>query len=501
MSLALRPESLLAGELPAAPELLAQAVARSASAPRAESGARRALALDALRGCFLLLMTLGFSIADGVYPAWMYHRQEPPPAHAFAELAGLTWRDLAYPAFLFTLAAAIPISFGLRIARGAGLAEIARASLRRWFLLFSFALIVAHSSGYWIGEYSRLSQTLSLSGFALLCLIFTRRPARLDPRVFRALRIAGWTAAVAYLAFTPQLYGKHFELARHDEILAELAFASLVSIWIWYATRRDLPLRAAILAAVVALSLGAQAEGWISTFWWGSPLPQLFEFSFLKLLCVLIPGTYAGDRLVAWMRAPRSGAPESAHWSERRVFALAALCGAAAPVLVLGLYLREVFATALAIFALCAAALALVRAPGSEDERLLRDLCRWGVLWLVLGMLLEPFEGGIKKVPGTLSYYFTLAGNAAWLLCALVAVVDVQGRQRGVRWLVDVGQNPLVAYVIFTLCLDPLIDWIPGMGDFLRGSPEELLVRSLLSVALVAGLVRELTRRQLFWRA
>jgi predicted acyltransferase len=470
----------------------------SAVAPPAE-GPRRALALDALRGLFLLLMTFGFSIADGVYPAWMYHRQEPPPAHAFAEIAGLTWRDLAYPAFLFTMAAAIPITFGRRIARGAGLAEIARASARRWSLLFVFALIVAHSSGYWIGEYSALSQALSLAGFALLCLLFTRPPARLDPRLFRGLRLLGWGAALAFLALGPHLYGKRFDLGRRDEILAELAFASLVSIWVWYATRRDRPLRAALLAAAVALALGASAEGWVANLWWGSPVPAVFEVAHLELLCVLIPGIFAGERLAEWLGTTPLPAP--AHWSRTRVQALVASCALVSPLLVLGLYSREVFATALASFALGALVLWLVRAPGSEAERVLRDLIRAGVLWLVLGMLLEPFQGGIKKVPGTLSYYFALAGNTALLLAALFALAELLGVRRGLATLVEIGQNPLLAYVIFTLFLDPLLDLLPGMSGFLRGSPAELLVRSLLSVLLVAGLVRELTRRGLFWRA
>jgi predicted acyltransferase len=462
---------------------------------------RRVDALDALRGLFLLSMTLGFSIAEGVYPAWMYHRQEPPPTHAFAEIAGLTWRDLAYPAFLFTMAAAIPISFGLRVARGAGLAALARASLRRWFLLFCFALIVAHSSGYWIGEYSRLSRTLSLVGFGLLCLIFTRRPERMDPRVLRALRALGWLGALAFLAFTPALYGQQFALERRDEILAELAFGSFVSIWIWYGTRREPLLRVALLGLVVALTLGATAEGWVAQLWWSSPVPAVFEFSHLELLCVLIPGLFAGDRLFRWMHlTPGEGASAPA-WGAHRVAALALCCALASPILVVGLYQRRTLATALAIFALCAVVLAFVREPAHEDERLLRDLCRWGALLLAAGMLLEPFQGGIKKVPATLSYYFALAGNSAWLLAALVALTGRLGLRQRLAWLVEVGQNPLIAYVLLTLFLEPALDFIPGMGDFLRGSPAELLVRSLLSLALVAGIVRELTRRRLYWRA
>jgi predicted acyltransferase len=460
---------------------------------------RRALALDALRGLFLLLMTFGFSVIEGIYPAWMYHRQEPPPAHAWVEIAGLTWRDLTYPAFLFTMAAALPITFGLRIARGAGLRALAWAALRRWFLLFFFALMVAHSSGYWIHEYSPLSRSLSLTGFCLLALIFTRPRADWNPRFASALRGFGWLLSVAYLALSPWLYDASFDLARHDEILAELGFASFAGVCIWYATRRDRMLRLAILAGIAALSLSAQVDSWIADLWWASPVPWLFEGSFVEILIVVLPGTLAGDWIVEWMCAAASSAP--ARWSRVRCAALAGLGGCFGPVLVVGLYQRWVLATALVVLALCGVALALVREPSSDTERLVRDLCRSGALWLVLGMLLEPLEGGIKKVPGTLAYYFTTLGHTLMLLTSLFALSELLGKKAWVRTLVEIGQNPLVGYVLFTLCLEQLVDLIPGMDEILSGSPAQLLVRSAIYVVAFVLIVRELTRREIFWRA
>jgi hypothetical protein len=330
-------------------------------------------------------------------------------------------------------------------------------------------------------------------------LIFTRPRPDWSQRLWKLARGVGWIAAVAFLALTPHLYGSSFDPAQHDEILAELAFASFVGIGIWYATRANLPVRLALLAGVAALSLSAQADGWIGTLWWGSPQPWLVDFSHLKLLTVVIPGTIAGDLLVAWMRAP--AALESARWSAPRAGAIAALGASFAPVLVVGLYNRWVFATALAVFALCGVELALAREPGSDSERLVRDLCRWGALWLVLGMLLEPFEGGIKKVPGTLGYYFSTVGNTLMLLGSLCALAELLGQRRWLRPLIEIGQNPLLAYVIFTLFLEQILDLIPGMDELLVGSPTQLMLRSLLSVGLVALLVRELTRQRVFWRA
>ena len=66
---------------------------------------KRNESLDALRGFAILTMVLSGSIAYGdVMPAWMYHAQVPPPHHKFMPtLAGITWVDVVFPFFLFTM--------------------------------------------------------------------------------------------------------------------------------------------------------------------------------------------------------------------------------------------------------------------------------------------------------------------------------------------------------------------------------------------------------------
>ena len=82
-----------------------------------ETGSPRMIALDALRGIAILMMTLSGVIPfDKPLPAWMYHAQEPPPTHDFnPNLPGLTWVDLVFPIFLFCMGAAIPIALSRRI--------------------------------------------------------------------------------------------------------------------------------------------------------------------------------------------------------------------------------------------------------------------------------------------------------------------------------------------------------------------------------------------------
>jgi hypothetical protein len=69
------------GLSPAPPELAAPA------------SSRRAFSLDALRGFFLVTMTMGFTVgADKFWPLWMFHRQEPWGAETPLDVAAIVNR-------------------------------------------------------------------------------------------------------------------------------------------------------------------------------------------------------------------------------------------------------------------------------------------------------------------------------------------------------------------------------------------------------------------------
>lgn len=459
--------------------------------------ALRARSLDALRGLFLVVMTLGFTIHGRLFPDWMYHRQFPPPGD-FVAMAGLTWRDLAYAAFLFTMAAALPITLSRRIAKGETEVSIFIAIIRRFLLLFLFALLIGHSNTFFIG-YTQVGRVLALVGFAIMFVAFTRQPPGWDESRFRLLNRAGWTAAIAFLLLSPQLYGSTFSPERRDDIIAGLAFAALSGSLIWYVTRNHLNARLAILAAVVALHLGSRSEGWIQQWWWTSPFPWLMRPSSLGLLAVVIPGTIAGDLLLRWMRTPREQ-PGTGGWSSFRLLTLTLICAATVPVAVIGLYNRWVLATTQVMAALCIAGAVLTFRPRSASERLIRELFIWGAAWLLLGLLLDPAEEGIRKVPETLSYYFTVTGLTTMLLVALVVLVDVMRSWQWASPLIAVGQNPMLAYVLYTVFLNSLLELIGPLRGVLRGSPGEAMLRSVIVVAVVVLIVQAFTKRRVFWR-
>jgi hypothetical protein len=297
------------------------------------------------------------------------------------------------------------------------------------------------------------------------------------------------------------LYGKHFTATRIDDIIWELAFAATTGWIIWYFTRHSIPARLVILAAVVVTFLLSHNEGRISEFWYSSPLPWLWSNSSLVLLCVVIPGTIAGDLVLRWMDTPEPADSEQTGWSPAHKAALLFLAVVATPILVVGMYNRWHAATTIALLAVGVSAIGLSWRTNNATEKLVRDLFIWGTLWLMVGMAFEPLWGGIRKVPDNLSYYFSMAGASIMMLLAATIVIELFKAPRALKLFTDVGQNPMLCYILFTIFLNSVFELIPPMRNFLLGSPGLSLVRTALTVVLVALITREFTRRKIFWRA
>jgi predicted acyltransferase len=461
---------------------------------------RRAFSLDALRGLFLLAMTVGFTIRGDFFPLWMYHRQFPPPDYSLVPVAGLGWRDITYVAFLFTMAAALPLTLSRLIARGEQDVGIIFKAVKRYGLLLIFALLIGHSNTYFTG-YTQATRALGILGFVIMALVFTRRREDWNPSVFRAINVTGWVMAIAFLALSPVVYGQAFSFTRIDDVIAGLAFAALAGSVVWYLTRDNLVARLLVLGAAVALYLGARDPGWVQQLWYSSPIPWALSASRLSLLCIVIPGTIAGDVILRWTRAGTStDESRQAGWGTPRTLGLVMLSLAFIPLVLIGLYNRASLPTTQIAAGLVAGGMFLTWRPASQVETMLQTLFRWGAVWLLLGLFLEPFEGGIKKVPETLSYFFTATGLTVMLLVALTATVDALGGRKLVQPLIDIGHNPMLCYVLFTVLLNSVFEMIEPMRGLLRGSPAEALARTGLETLLVVAIVVFMTRRRIFWR-
>ena len=177
---------------------------------------RRNESLDALRGFAILTMVLSGSIVFGdVLPAWMYHAQVPPPMHQFnPEIKGITWEDLVFPFFLFSMGAAMPLSLQKHVTANASFLIIAGVALKRFLLLAFFALFTQHMKAWVIAdEPGQTAYLLSLLAFLLLFFqLYDHKPQK-HKKLFIALKGASFGIAILLLMTLPFNTGKGFSFS------------------------------------------------------------------------------------------------------------------------------------------------------------------------------------------------------------------------------------------------------------------------------------------------
>lgn len=466
---------------------------------------QRALSLDALRGLSILLMLFASSIPFGVYlPSWMYHAQEPPPTNMFnPHLPGITWVDLVFPFFLFTMGAAIPLALSRRLKNGTSPWRVIPAVVWRYVLLVAFALYVAQIRPQVISNNPDWRVwLLSLLGFALLFPIWAKLPGTWSKTTRYSIRVLGWAAAAVLMASMRFPDGTGFSLSRGDIIILVLANVALFGGVIWLFTRDRLFIRLGIMGLLIAMRLSATTAGWIHAVWNYSPFPWAYHFLFLQYLLIAIPGTIVGDQILKWMNPAAEDAAAVRNWNLSRLASMSVVMIAINVVVVVGLKAQWVLGTTIVALLLCVVGWQLVKEAGSPTEVLLRTFYRWGVYWLLLGLLFEPYEGGIKKDPSTISYYFVTSGLAIFVLIALMISVDMLKQRKGFRFLIDSGQNPMVAYAGINSLILPLLA-LTRLNDLLQiltPTPWLGVLRGAFITYLIALATTLFTKRKIFLR-
>ncbi|MGB8687173.1 MAG: DUF5009 domain-containing protein [Microcoleus sp.] len=467
---------------------------------------KRADALDALRGLAVLAMVLSGTIARKTLPAWMYHAQEPPPIHAFnPKLAGLTWVDLVFPFFLFAMGAAIPLALSRRIAKGWDIKKVIGSILQRGFLLGSFAIFLQHIRPTVIdpNEPGPHKWWLGICGFLILFFMFVRWPTKKFSWWRTAITVAAWSAGIGFVSRIKYPNGIGFDVNRSDIILIVLANMAVFGSIIWLFTRSNTWLRVGFLGFVFAMRLASHTDGWIKLIWSASPAPWIFQFDYWKYLFILIPGTIVGDLLGRWIQYYSPEEARNSNWKSLRYFSIMILMLAVNLVLLVGLQARLVWQTSLVTFVLCLCGLVLLRNPGNVTENLLNRLYKWGFYWLVLGLLFEPYEGGIKKDSATMSYFFVTTGMAIFMLIGLTIIIEVFQKRWWLQLFIDNGVNPMIGYVGFANIVWPILvlnKWEPVIIEMTSTDPFMGFLRGFGYTAIVALIVVVFTRFKLFLR-
>ena len=474
-------------------------------AERTPAGAPRALALDAFRGFAILAMVVSWIIPEGVLPAWMYHAQTPPPLHKFnPNLPGITWVDLVFPFFLFSMGAAIPLALSRRLEQGLPRWKIVIQMLTRGLLLAGFAMYIAHIRPLTIDpKPTRETWLVALLGFVLLFPILVRLPSAWKLWIRAGVRAAGWGGAILLLGLLRYPDGSGFSIARSDIIIMLLASMAVFGSLLWLLSRTNILLRLGFLGILFGLRLAAPLAGWVGWLYAKAQVPHFYELGHLQLLFIVLPGTIVGDLILSWMRSPERNTADRAGWSFPRLAGIGVLMAGFVLLMLVGLKARWLWQTALAAFGMCGLGWWLVSRPTTVTERLVRDFFIWGVYWLLLGLMLEPYEGGIKKDPATMSYYFVTTGLAIFLLVGFTILIDVWRKRRWLQLLIDNGQNPLMAYagaqnlVGAMLGVAGLVGVLETIG---RNNPGVGVVIVILYALALAAVVAVFTRRKIFWR-
>ena len=264
----------------------------------------RAHALDALRGYAIITMVLSAMEAFSVLPRWMYHAQVPPPDHVFdPTIYGITWVDIIFPFFLFSMGAAIPLSLGRQHAKGESIMKLTWKTVQRLVKLTFFAIFIIHAFPFMLGyEQEWMRYAMPIFFFILLCLMFMPNPFGLSPYKARAITWSAYLVAVGFMLLQPYAGGAPFRLTDSDCIMLILANVSLTGSIIYLLTIGHPLRRLALLPFLVALFMAAHtANSWPALLIHTSWLPWIYLPAYQEYLLIIIPGTVAGEWIAQWL--------------------------------------------------------------------------------------------------------------------------------------------------------------------------------------------------------
>ena len=428
---------------------------------------KRAYALDALRGYAIITMVLSATVAWNSLPGWMYHAQTPPPDRAFdASLSGITWVDLVFPFFLFAMGAAFPFSIKKRFEKGDTKLRLVYEAIKRGVQLTFFAIFIQHFYPYVLSNPQDVrAWLLSILCFIILFPMFIRIPLKMPDWMRTVIKVTAYVIAIVLLLTTQYANERTFDVSFNNIIILLLANMAVFGSVIYIFTMQNLRARIGVLLILMALLLSGQVDNsWTQAIYTYTPLPWAFHFEYLQYLLIVIPGAIIIVNLA-------------------------------------GLYTHCTVLNLIINIPLLISGVFLLR-KGTGFIKLWRELFTAGAFLVVLGLCFEPFQGGIKKDPATLSYLFLTSGLAFMALLLLNVICDYFRCVKSTRFLVMPGQNPMMAYVVGDLLIMPVINLL-GIASLLVYFNENAwmgFLRGVVLTALSVLVTMFFTRIKCFWR-
>lgn len=459
----------------------------------AQASGKRIITIDILRGITIFAMILCANIGyNSDLPAWMFHAQTPPPTYAFnPDVPGITWVDLVFPFFLFTMGAAFPLAMRKRLENGTGRWAVTGSLFRRWLTLTIFAIVLGNA--YKIGSSTRPEFIKGLFSIGLWAVMFMSLVRLKDERKCRLINNTGLFLLVVMSVLSVDYLGITLSRWSSDIIIMILANIAIFGGLIWMFTKDSLRLRWLILLFIIALkalsSYTPQALAWVPSL---AGIGWFFSWSFLQYLVIAIAGSIAGDMLLNHSRSGEKTEVDPYHITAGIIALAAAL------VQLWGLFTRHI----LADFIISAVLGAVFVVLTWKRRNIMTWLGYFGFAFMLVGIIFDPIDGGITKDHCNLSYMLTTTGMTA-LTGAFVLMLELKWNIKG-RGLSGCGQNPMLAYTVTNFLTGPVLAML-GIGAWLDtislGSPFWGVIRGLTYTLLMVAVTCFFTGKKLFWRS
>ena len=454
---------------------------------------KRIITIDILRGITIFAMILCANIGyQSDLPAWMFHGQTPPPTYAFnPDIPGITWVDLVFPFFLFTMGAAFPLAMRKRLENGASRWSVTGSLLKRWLTLTIFAIVLGNA--YMIGSSPRPAVVKGIFSIVLWGVMFLSLVRVKDEKKTKLLNNTGMLLLVAMAVLATDWLGLKLSRWNSDVIIMILANVAFFGGLIWMFTKDSLSLRWLILLFIIALkalsSYTPQVVSWVPSM---TGIGWFFSWGYLQYLVIALAGSIAGDMLQKHSRTEHKDDIDACHIAAG-IIALAAML-----VQLWGLFTRHILADFIISAVLGAAFIVLTW----KRRNIVSALGYFGFAFMLVGIIFDPIDGGITKDYCNLAYLLTTTGMTA-LTGAFVLALELKWNIKG-RGLSGCGQNPMLAYCVTNFFTGPILAML-GIGAWLDaislGSPFWGMIRGLVYTLLMVAVTCFFTKKKLFWRS
>ncbi len=487
---------------------------------------KREISIDVLRGLAIVGMVLSGNISrNGQLPAWLYHAQIAPPEFIFnPQLPGITWVDLVFPFFLFAMGASFPFSLGKALDKGQSKRSLAGRIFSRSFKLLFFAIMLGHLSPFhYPQELGWVRYLMGLLAFAGFFMTFSKFPRFSSSE--KLINMAGYAVLVLLVIIRSAVFDLPFSIHKNDIIILVLANMALFGGLLWLFTSGKILLRLGIAALYFGLRLTYSTDESVnqaiwnfSPFsWLAAQLPDLYQQllvwgidlkktifydpDYLKYLMIVVPGSIVGEFLVRSTRSEvRNPGLEAKGWD---VWVLPILLLLNISLNLWGLLSRQLeFVWIMNILTVGF----VVWFSGRDmlrDQPGWRQVLLWSSFWLLLGLIFEAWQGGIKKDPATYSYFFLTTGLAGYTIVVFKWWEDAFQPGMPLAWTATIGINPMVGYVAASYLIMPVLYFVqilPLMDQWHTHWPWAGVVRGIILTALMVMVTVFSVKRRWLWK-